>query len=213
MKNNMKHTETPVILLHGLGEHVWKMYPLKFYLSKVGGFTNIHIIHYRVNAVPFDEALALLDGQLEEQFDKDNDKLIVVGHSMGGIMANNLHKKGWSCLKIVTIGSPLHGARYLVFHASLLPTVLVNYVKKNRRCYDYLLKKAIKKIKGEKPPHDYHNITMSLPFTNFDGCVFVDEGKMDDENHTNFGWSYHDSIIFNPMIWSCVLNNISAPHS
>ena len=210
MTEQSTHAPAPqVILLHGLGEHSWQMYPLQLYLKQVGKFENVHRVDYKVNDVSYQESLDGLDAKLDKLLNKESDKLIVIGQSMGGVMANNLHTKGWSCLKIVTIGSPLHGARLLTFLESKLPTFITNRLR--RRAYDHLIEKANKQMKDKKPPCDYHNITMSLPFCNFDGCVFVDEAKFDDdhENHTHLHWAHHTTVFFNPRLWICVLDKIT----
>ena len=67
----------------------------------MGGYKNTHLIKYEVDHIKFEEALEKLDKQLETP--------VFVGQSMGGLMANNLHKKGWNPLKTITIGSLLHG--------------------------------------------------------------------------------------------------------
>ena len=55
-----------------------------------------------------------------------------------------------------------------------------------------------------KPDYKYHHITMSWPFTNNDGYVFVDEAKWDDENWTHLDWADHRSIFANPRLWVLV---------
>jgi len=201
-------SKIPIVLLHGLGEKPWQMYPLELYLNKVGGLQNTHRILYEVNNIPYVEALDKLDNQLENILNKDTDKLIVIGQSMGGVMANNLHTKGWTCLKIITIGSPLHGARLLNYLESKLPNWITKKLKK--RAYDYLMDKSANQLRDLKPPCDYHNITMSLPFCSFDGCVFADEAKFKDDfdNHTHLPWAHHTTIFFNPRLWCCVLDKI-----
>lgn len=37
-----------------------------------------------------------------------SEEIILIGQSMGGVVANNLHTKGWKIKKAIYVGSPLH---------------------------------------------------------------------------------------------------------
>lgn len=199
--------DRPIVMLHGLGERPYSLAPLKYWLRYVGGYTNIHIPKYQVADIHYDEAFDRLDKLLEEILDKENDEPIFIGQSMGGVMANNLHKRGWKIFKSITIGSPLHGARYLNLLDSILPTRVRNYLYQDS--YEYLMKKG----RDEEPPHDHHAITMSLPFTSFDGCVHMDEGVLDSEKHTHISWSNHWAVFYGPRLMMIVLRLIRDTHS
>lgn len=194
--------KTPIILLHGLRSLPLTMTPLQQFLKIKGKFENIHNIRYRVNDVTFDESINMLDTKLSKLIDKDNDRPIIVGQSMGGVMGNNLHKYGWNIAKSITIGSPLHGARIL----NMLDNNLPQYIKDMFfiEPYFYLMNKDSDKI----PPHPYHCITMSLPFSNFDGCVFVDEAKFEDQHHTHLNNAHHITVFGNPKLFNIVLREI-----
>jgi len=43
---------------------------------------------------------------------------------LGGVIANNIHKKGWKIRKTIYIGAPLHGAYLLTQLESILPTYI-----------------------------------------------------------------------------------------
>lgn len=185
----------PIILLHGLGANTLTMKPLEWFLKIKYKNHRIHNIGYRNNDIHYDEALSLLDKKLEEYISKENDNPIVIGQSMGGVMANNLHKKGWKVLKSITIGSPLHGARFLHQLKNKLPTFITN--KLYKKSYQYLMEKD----KDDEPPHDYHTITMSLPFSNeFDGCVYKDEGILDPNKNTHINWTDHRLVFGSPRL-------------
>jgi len=47
-----------------------------------------------------------------------------------------------------------------------------------------------------KPEHPCYTITISWFNTNFDGCVFIDEAKYEDEINTHISWSDHRTIFF-----------------
>ena len=196
-------TDRPIILLHGLGSRPITMLPLLLYLKYWGGYKNIHNIKYEINTLQFDEALDKLDSRLITILDKGKDKPIVIGQSMGGLMANSLHKKGWSIHKSICIGSPLHGARILNYLHERLPTFITKRLQ--RKSYDYLMNKE----RDECPPHECHTISMSWPFLNFDGCVFTDETKLTDDNHTHIKWADHRTVFASPRLWKVVLNKVT----
>ena len=222
--NNLKY-ERPIVLLHGLGARPFTLWPLKMFLKHYGGYKIIHNIGYEVNEIPFEEALDKLDIKLGTILDKTTHELIIVGQSMGGVMANNLHRKGWNIFKTVTIGSPLHGARVLNMLNDTLPKSITDKLK--RKSYDYLMTKD----KDEPPPHEYHTISAAWPrpvtklvhslfgmftttpqwenFKDFDGCVFVDETKYCDEQHTHIMWADHRTVVASPRLWRVVLNKIN----
>lgn len=220
--------ERPIVLLHGLGPPKivhGAMWPLKMYLKHVGGYKNIFHVAYDVNEIPFEEALSKLNIQLEGILNKDNDEPIIIGQSMGGVIANNLHKMGWTIHKTISIGSPLHGANILNMMENALPTSVVTKMK--RKSYEYLMTKE----REEPPPHEYHTISAAWPrpvtkfihavlgmftttpqwenFRDFDGCVFIDETKYCDENHTHIAWADHRTVVAGPRLWTVVLNKIN----
>ena len=51
------------------------------------------------------------------------------------------------------------------------------------------------------PSHKYHCFTMAWPMSNFDGCVYVEEAKFEDEHHTHLPYSDHRTIFANPRLW------------
>lgn len=127
-----------------------------------------------------------------------NKPIIVIGQSMGGVIANSLHKKQWDITIAIYIGSPLHGARLLNHLDSNLPTVIRDWFYKSG--YDHLLTKE----QEPAPPHPYHTISMAWPFTDFDGCVYKDEATIEEDKHTHLGWADHRTVFLNPRLWWCV---------
>ena len=129
-----------------------------------------------------------------------NSSIILIGQSMGGVVANSLHKKGWNIQFAIYIGSPLNGANLLNQIERILPTMIRNYMYKN--AYKHLM------IKGNdpEPPHRYHTISMSWPWTAFDGCVYQHEATLNIDKHTHLGWADHWTTFVNPRLWFVVAN-------
>ena len=101
---------TPIFLLHGLGSHPITMYPLERHLNHQG-YTNTYSVSYNPNREDIEEAVTEVDQIMMKMADKECDEIILIGQSMGGVVANRLHRRGWKVKKAIYIGSPLHGAR------------------------------------------------------------------------------------------------------
>jgi len=194
------HYLIPIILLHGLGSHVITLLPLELWLN-YQGYTNTFKIEYPVDNMEFEEILEYIDNKFLQLFDK-NKKIIVIGQSMGGVVANNIHKKGWKIKKSIYIGSPLHGANFINQLENILPTWFTNYMYKTP--YDFLKNKE----KELEPPHQYHTISLGWGFSNFDGCVYKNETILNPNSHTHLSWADHRTIFFNPRLWITVTNLI-----
>jgi pimeloyl-ACP methyl ester carboxylesterase len=196
---------TPIILLHGLGPGWIQSYflmPCAYWLQWNLGFKNIHRIVYPTKDTEFQEMLESVSASLEKIVSKDK-PIIVIGASMGGVVANNLHTKGWNISKAIYVGSPLHGARMLNTAEAYLPTMIRDALFKP--AYGYLMDKK----REDVPPHKYHTISMSLPFTEFDLCVHRDEATLEDEYHTHLPFSTHQFVWFNPRLWSTISQQLS----
>lgn len=185
----------PVFLLHGLGSHTITLFPLATYLQ-YSGFTKVHTIPYPVDDHgTVQESVDYVDKEMEKHADKQNNKVIVVGQSMGGVVANNLHRNGWDIHRAVYIGSPLHGANLLNQLEAILPTSIRDSLYK--KPYDILKSKE----REVEPPHDYHTISMGWFNSEFDGCVYKEEAMLDPEKHTHLAWADHRTVFANPRLW------------
>ena len=83
----------PVILLHGLGAHPVTLLPLELYLNYMG-WKNTHKLYYPVDKMTFDETMDYVDKEIAKIVKDRKQEIILVGQSMGGVVSNNLHKKG-----------------------------------------------------------------------------------------------------------------------
>ncbi len=192
-----------VFLLHGLGPSTltrWSLIPLRLYLTCVLGLRRVHIIRYPVNTMEVEEMVDFVDVEMRKHCSARDNSVILIGQSMGGVVANRMHTKGWNVAKSVYIGSPLNGARLLKSIDSTLPTPIRDYLFK--KPYEFLMDKE----REEAPPHPYHTISMSWPGTSFDGCVFRDEATLEESHHTHLPWADHRTIFLNPRLWYHVGN-------
>ena len=190
-----------IVLLHGLGAHPITLEPLRLYLAwSYPDIKSIHNIVYQADRQTLEQSVMEVSTKMEKLLGSKKEVIVVIGQSMGGLVSNRLHKYGWSNIrKTITIGAPLHGARFLSQLEALLPTLIRNWFYKLP--YDSLKHKQIE----QEPPHDYHNITMSWFWTTFDGCVYRDEACFgNEEKTTHLNWADHRTIFANPRLWFLV---------
>ncbi len=140
MSNNIT---IPIILLHGLGGFIGpdftalSLKPMKSYLE-FNNYINVYIVKYPSDESSIDESLEHVDGELTKLVDKDTEEIIVIGQSMGGVIAFNLHTKGWNIKRSISIGSPLHGARLITQVEGGLKDGIQKTYDKTGNMYNYL---------------------------------------------------------------------------
>lgn len=77
-----------IVLLHGLGGRTLSLVGIEAYLTWVGGFERIVKIEYPAATATFVSCLESVDEQLAALANRTTDELIVVGQSMGGVVAH-----------------------------------------------------------------------------------------------------------------------------
>jgi triacylglycerol lipase len=122
-----KSTETPIILLHGLFQNnaCWLWARLRLRLS---GFTAVHVI----NLPPWRDIETLTE-QLSKKVDRlrlsqDVEKVNLVGHSMGAIIARNyIRLRGGSSRveRCVLLGAPNSGSQMVPFAVTQLARTIM----------------------------------------------------------------------------------------
>lgn len=175
---------TNIFLIHGIGSSKLTFLPLKIYLNKYG-FNNVYPLSYDVNNKEFSKSLDTINEQILEILDNQDDEIVVIGQSYGGIICNNLHRIGRNILKSICICSPLHGAKIVGLIENNIPTFVSNILK--NKALEFLRDKDLE----EKPPHDFHTISFGWFNTEFDGCVYKHETILDPEKHTHISWCDH----------------------
>lgn len=189
-----------VFLLHGLGSHTWTLKGLEWYLQWHLQSPHVYSLPYPVDELDIEDMVAYVDRAMQEKARKDTDRIVMIGQSMGGVVAHRMHTHGWQIQQSISIGSPLKGARLLHQLNGWLPRVVRNLLYK--KPYGLLMTKAPE----SPPPHTYHTISMGWLWSHFDGCVYFDETHWDLERHTHLVWSDHRTIFANPRLWTRVAN-------
>jgi esterase/lipase len=88
-----------LFLLHGLGGTPITLFPLKIYLMYAKGFTNVHNINYSVDNIDVNVSINDADEKMSKLCNKETDEIIIIGQSMGGVIASKLYTKGWKIKK------------------------------------------------------------------------------------------------------------------
>ena len=193
--------DLPIFLIHGIGASSITLWPLEKYLN-YKGFKNTFKIDYPVNKMTFLDSVNYVDAEISKLADKEKDKIILIGQSMGGVISNELHKKGWKIEKAIYVVAPLNGADLLNKLIRRLPERFTNFM--HIPPYDHLMK-------GEKaiePPHAYHTIGVSWPFMDFDGCVYKEEAILDEKKHSHLRWLDHRTAFVSIRLWMEVYNKL-----
>lgn len=173
-----------IVLIHGLGANPLTLWPLKVYLAFKFPKARILVPSYDTKGIASTQELV---ERVSQALDVDKTTpLHVVGQSLGGIAAMNLHTQGWNIVKAVTVGSPLHGASIL----NKLPMF-------DRGTYTYLRTKS----KQAPPPHAYHTISMGILNSDFDSCVYKHETKLVEQHHSHEPWLEHRFGFLHPRLW------------
>jgi len=184
-------------MLHGLGGHPATLLPLELFLNFCG-YNNTHKISYSVDELSLEECLDYVDKEMLTITKSRTEEVVLIGQSMGGVVSNNMHTKGWNIKLAIYIGSPLHGANLLNQLEKKLPDKVKNYFYK--KPYDFLKNKDFE----PEPPHPYKTVSMGWFFSDFDGCVYKNETILDPKHHTHLQWADHRTIFANPRLGALV---------
>ena len=160
-----------ILTIHGLGGSSFSHKPMKLYLEKyLTSSEKINVISHSYDStnLTFPQVLEELESFLSNyQWINDDEKAIVIGHSLGGIVATHLNHQ--RIKGVITVSSPHTKCDFAKFFKDTAPTFISNYFL--GKMYDTLvnqpLTSTIPKITC---------ITSSwYPWYKFDGRVYTEE--------------------------------------
>lgn len=190
-------SDIPVFLLHGLGSHPITLHPLERHLNK-NGWMRTKAISYNPDRENIEEAVDEVDRILSFYADKQSEQIILIGQSMGGVISNKMHTRGWNIKKAIYIGSPLHGARMVNVVENWFGNTLASLMRSPA------WKPLSKGEKVKEPPHDYHTISMGWYNSSWDSRVFKDETMLHPLKHTHLAGEDHCLVFMKKRLFDVV---------
>ena len=191
----------PVILLHGLFQNrsclLWLQHRLK-----AAGYQQV----ISINTPPWRDIEALSE-QLAKKVDELRihlkvEKVILIGHSMGGLIARNyVQSRGGSAhvQAMVTLGSPHHGSKLAPFALSTMGKSLLP------GC-EFL-------TRFNSVPWPEATPATSI-FTRYDNIVLpVESAKMEGARHFELDGMGHTALLFHPRALQTVIEALSSKAS
>jgi pimeloyl-ACP methyl ester carboxylesterase len=187
----------PVILLHGLFQNRSCLFWLQHRMRSAGYHRVISI-----NTPPWRDIETLTEG-LARKVDELRiklkvDKVILVGHSMGGMIARNyVQNRGGAAyaLGMVTIGTPHHGSKLAPFALSPMGKTL---------------------LPGSAFLNEFNNIIwpQEVPavsiYTRYDNIVLPDESaKMEGSHIVELDGMGHTALLFHPRALHAVIEALN----
>jgi pimeloyl-ACP methyl ester carboxylesterase len=183
------NSRPPVFILHGLGERTWTLSLFVWYL-KLNNWPRVYTPHWPANTCLLEDCLDALDREMQTYANK-SEPIMVIGNSMGGVMAYHLHTRDWNILVSVSVASPIKGSKLYKDLKSNLPSVIFNYFHQPGHLY------LERTEQPPAPPHPW--FTLGLYFgREFDLHVFLSD--MPSVNRTKM-WGTHFSLIYDPFVW------------
>ena len=191
-----------IVLLYGLGQTWLALNRVETFLSEYN--IDVHKIDYPSRTERLQECVEIVVDELRNS-ETLNDNIIVIGQSAGGLIGSRLHLYDLGnkeIVNLITIGSPLQGARRIIEIRSWIPSKIEQFlwnIKMLKPIYYDLIELSSGIQDVIIPTHDYHCIMMSWPFSDSDRAVYKDEAifqdiDIEEERTTHFDWTDHDTV-------------------
>lgn len=196
----------PIFIVHGFRGNPLFQAPLESKLRSYG-FKRVHRVGYPSLNLTIDDCREYLANQIKRKLGSHNEDIVVIAHSMGGIVCRELHDHGLNIKMCFMVATPQRGS------------YLAKYIRDKFKpgISDYILGKGgedLTNVQGEvnPPPFPYWTIGTSLPvFSTFDGVVFSKNMVIEDDRHIHFPNSHHSIIILDSRVHKFILSKLNAP--
>ncbi len=111
LKNKNRNNQ-PILMVHGLYHNKVAWILMKHRLNALG-FSNIHTWQYNSFTTSYPELVLKLRSEIDRIYKTNNHKIILVGHSLGGLLisgATSAPDTKDKALGLITIGTPFKGS-------------------------------------------------------------------------------------------------------
>ena len=198
--------KTYFFLVHGLATSSKTLKPVE-YLIKSKGFYNVYNIQYNSTQLRLSDSIQSVHNNILRIINKNDAKnSIIIGQSLGGVIAMNLHRKtGFKPRAVVSIASPLQGCRFLKSLKGILPNSVQDHYYKP--VYSDLM--DMSDNINHPPEHEYYTISTSLPKMEFDGLIHTDETYYDISKHVFIRGHDHFTLFGSPLMLSVLSHKIN----
>jgi len=196
--DNEQDESLPIILLHGLFQNRSCMFWLQYRL-RAAGFRRI----ISINTPPWRDLESLTE-ELAKKVDELRiklkvEKVVLIGHSMGGIIARNfVQNRGGSAYvsDMITLGSPHNGSKLAPFAVSQMGRTLLPGS-------DFL-----KKFNNVPWPNETRSISI---YTRYDNIVLPAEScKMKGAEIVELDGMGHTALLFHPRSLQAVIDSVKS---
>lgn len=206
MLKPLVNSKTYFFLIHGLNSSGRTMLPIKYFLEKKQMY-NTYIIEYPSRTLSLNNSIKYVNNEILKIIKKDDFKnSILIGQSLGGLISMKIHNTSGLKPKLaISICSPLHGSNFLKYlEDNLHKSIQDRFYKPVYK--DILLMNNRPQI---PPMHEYKTISTTFldEKSSFDGILYVNETKYDEENHVNIPFHNHYSLFISPILMK-YLNDI-----
>lgn len=191
--------KTFVFLIHGLDSTKNSMKVIEQFLLYQGYF-HVYNLEYDSCNLSLVESTKIIYKQISEiiNVNIDDENSILIGHSLGGLISMKINEIcNFKPRLSISICSPLQGSEMLNILKKNLPKKIQDHYYKP--VYEDLMKMTKKYNKN--PVHNYKTISSTLiPYIKFDGLIWVEEMKYDNELNHNMILHDHFTIVFSPFL-------------
>lgn len=190
-----------IVTINGINGSNICMIPFAKYMKY--RYPNIDVVQFNYSSRK--ETLETIVPRFKKFIDDISDKIIIVAHSFGGIIAKTIDDE--KVLHIITMSSP-HGGAYMAHILNKMPSVAKLYLGE---IYNDLLelKQNTDDVDTNLSASKITTISSSLlPNIGFDGTVFTREMRCPNVPNHHIDFSYHGLQWIDPRFWKKITDII-----
>jgi triacylglycerol esterase/lipase EstA (alpha/beta hydrolase family) len=172
------------------------------YTINKAGYSDVHRLSYSTKD-KIEELVKLVSDEIEKNIKDKNHPIVLIGHSLGGIVVRDISKtKRFNIKLCVMINSPQGGSKVLRTIKDTMPTKAFEMFK---HIGGEIVEDLGSDLSKTPPPVPYKTIGSSMPCSRFDGKVYSSNMHLEKEHHHHINNSGHSVILFDPRLHIYIL--------